>query len=158
MIKKIGEVDLERVLLEIEAIPSFERDQIMLQTVKGCDDPYYGIGKSTDLKHKERDFVEPLYNMPYLNSVFKKLKWARTRVMKVKPYHNYSWHYDGTCRSHIPVITNEHNFFIIEDGVYKMPADGGIYIADTTKYHTFVNASMEDRIHIVGASPQVTID
>ena len=158
MIKKIGEVDLERILLEIEIVPEYKRNQVMLQTVKGCDDPYYGIGKSTDLNHRENEFVEPLYNMPYLNSIFKKLNWARSRLMRVEPNRNYSWHYDGTCRSHIPIATNEHNFFIIEDKIYKMPADGGIYIADTTKYHTFVNASPDPRIHIVGASPETTVD
>ena len=30
------------------------------------------------------------------------------------------------------------------------PANGNHYIADTTKPHTFVNASREERIHIVG--------
>lgn len=158
MIKKIGEVDIEKILLEIEMVPDFKKNQVMLQTVKGSNDPYYGIGKSTDLQHKEKEFVEPLYDMPYLNSIFKKLNWARSRLMRVQNKSNYSWHYDGTCRAHIPLITNDNNFFIIEDQIYRMPADGGIYIADTTKYHTFVNASFEDRIHIVGASPETSVN
>ena len=157
MIKKIGDVDIDRILLEIEILPDFKKDQVILQTVKGCTDNEYGIGKSTLLKHKENEFVEPIYHMPYLNSLLKELNWSRTRLMRVKSKSNYTWHYDGTCRAHIPLITNEHNFFIIEDQIYKMPADGGIYIADTTKCHTFVNASLDDRIHIVGASTEIKV-
>ena len=157
MIKKIGEVNLITIKEEIKILPNYYKDQIMIQTVKGNSDPNYGTGKSTDLRHKEREFVEPMYDMPYLNSLLKDLNWARSRVMRVRAKSNYTWHYDGTCRSHIPLITNDNNFFIIEDKIYSMPADGCIYIADTTKYHTFVNASREDRVHIVGASPETKI-
>jgi len=39
---------------------------------------------------------------------------------------------------------------IVDDQLHRLPADGSIYIIDTTKNHTAVNASREDRIHIVG--------
>ena len=74
----------------------------------------------------------------------------RTRIMRLRPYQCYSYHIDPSPRIHIPLITNENCFMIIDDMLYRYPADGNYYLADTTKIHTFVNASLEDRIHIVG--------
>ena len=34
---------------------------------------------------------------------------------------------------------------------FHIPADGNAHIVDTTKMHTALNASKQDRIHIVGA-------
>jgi len=39
---------------------------------------------------------------------------------------------------------------IIDDEIIRYSADGNYYIMDTTKMHTAVNASFEERIHIVG--------
>ena len=68
----------------------------------------------------------------------------------MKPKTCYTYHQDWSKRLHIPLITNENCFFIIDDKVSRHPADGRSYIVDTTKMHTFVNASLENRIHIVG--------
>ena len=40
--------------------------------------------------------------------------------------------------------------FIIDDMVYRYPADGRHHLIDTTKMHTAINASTEERIHLVG--------
>jgi hypothetical protein len=40
--------------------------------------------------------------------------------------------------------------FIIDDEVHRYPADGNSYLLDTTKPHTAINGSYEDRYHIVG--------
>ena len=37
----------------------------------------------------------------------------------------------------------------IEDTANHLPADGTVYIADTTKYHTAFNSGLDDRIHLV---------
>ena len=74
----------------------------------------------------------------------------RSRLMKMQPKTCYTYHWDPTKRMHKPLITNEDNFFIIEDELSRYPADGSYYLVDTTKKHTFVNASRENRIHIVG--------
>ena len=39
--------------------------------------------------------------------------------------------------------------------VERLKGEGDYYIVDTTKYHTFVNASVYDRIHIVGGFHEV---
>ena len=48
---------------------------------------------------------------------------------------------------HIPLVTNENRFMIVDDQLHRLPAEE-VYIIDTTKNHTRINASREDRIHI----------
>lgn len=143
-------IDIEKILLELTLLPEFD-EQIMLQGVEGIDDPNYGLGFFYDNDHNEEDFNVELYpSITYTNSIIKKLGMTRTRVMKMQAKTCYSYHKDMTQRIHIPLITNENCFFVIEDEVVRLPADGNYYLIDTTKKHTFVNASWEERIHIVG--------
>lgn len=144
-------LDIERILLELEILPEY-KTQIMLQGVNDQTDPMYGIGQLNSLKlgHEESDFVYPLFDMPYTNAVMKSLGMSRTRVMRMKSKTCYSYHQDNSKRMHIPLITNEDCFFIIEDEVIRLPSDGNHYLIDTTKKHTFVNASFEERVHLVG--------
>lgn len=144
-------IDIEKILLEIDRfIPNYE-NQISLQGVFGNTDASYGTGRLEKLSHIETDFIEPLFpEMIYTNSIIKQLGMFRTRIMRLRPYQCYSYHIDPSPRIHIPLITNENCFMIIDDVLYRYPADGNYYLADTTKIHTFVNASLEDRIHIVG--------
>ena len=70
--------------------------------------------------------------------------------MNLKPKRCYTYHYDLTKRFHIPIKTNDKCFFIVDKEVIQFPADGNHYILDTTKNHTAINASKEDRIHLIG--------
>lgn len=144
-------IDIERILLELEVLPEFS-NQIMLQGIEGQTDHTYGLGQLYSLKlgHEESDFKHPLFDIPYTNQTIQELGMTRTRVMKMPGKTCYSYHVDESPRMHIPLITNENCFFVIEDEVVRLPADGNHYLIDTTKKHTFVNASYEDRIHIVG--------
>lgn len=142
-------IDIERILLELEMLPNYDT-QIGLQTVPGINDPFYATGKSTDKDHEEEEFTEFLFDLPYTNKVLTDLNVFRARVMNMKPKTCYTYHKDLLKRLHIPLITNENCFFIIEDEVSRYPADGRSYIIDTTKIHTFVNASKENRVHIIG--------
>ena len=141
--------DIERILLELELLPEYDT-QISLQTIKGETDYNYGTGRLDNLEHKEKDFIVPLFDMPYTNSIIKDLGMYRTRVMRIHSKTCYSYHQDPTMRIHIPLITNDKCFMVIDDKVIRYPADGNHYIVDTTKMHTAVNASWEERIHIVG--------
>ena len=143
-------IDIERILLELELLPQY-KNQISLQTVEGETDPNYGTGQLNNLKHKEEDFNIPLFpQLKYVNSIIKKLKMFRTRVMRMSSKTCYSYHKDPSQRIHIPLITNENCFFVVDDKVLRCPADENYYLIDTTKKHTFVNASFEERIHLVG--------
>jgi len=142
-------IDIERILLELELLPEYD-SQIMLQSVKGIDDPFYGIGKSKNLNHQEQEFTELLFDLKYTNKIIQENGMYRTRVMRMKPKTCYTYHRDHTKRMHIPLVTNEKCMFIIDDIVYRYPANGKSYLIDTTLRHTAINASFEDRIHIVG--------
>ena len=143
-------IDIERILLELESLPDY-KDQISLQGIKGINDPFNGVGKTKELNYAETEFIVPLFpQLTYTNSILENLKMYRTRVMKMKPKTCYTYHKDYAKRIHIPLITNEKCFFVIDDEVVRLPADGNHYLVDTTKMHTAINASFEERIHIVG--------
>ena len=147
-------LDIQKILNELKLLPEYD-EQIMLQGVNSKADHSYGTGRLDDVdnsvKEWEQDFKEFLFpELEYVNFILKKLNMTRTRVMKMAPKTCYSYHQDPSKRVHIPLITNEKCFFVVADEVIRLPADGNYYVIDTTKLHTFVNASFEDRIHIVG--------
>jgi len=43
---------------------------------------------------------------------------------------------------------------VFEEGTLHLPATGKAYIIDTTRYHSAMNASKQDRIHIIGNLPK----
>lgn len=139
-------IDIDHILLEIESLPEY-KTQLSLQITS---DGNSGEGKLEKLNHTEKDFNIFAYDLPYTNSILTQLGMYRSRLMRMKPKTCYSYHWDPTKRMHIPLITNEDNFFVIDDEVSRYPADGSYYLVDTTKKHTFVNASFDSRVHIVG--------
>ena len=90
------------------------------------------------------------FNLPYINSLLLKYNVGYARVMILNSKECYTYHKDKTKRIHIPIETNENNFFVMNDKVFRLPADGSVYEVDTTNIHTFVNASIIKRRHIVG--------
>lgn len=144
---------IEKILEEISSLPKWDT-QIALQGVTYDQDPFEPCGLLRNLKHPEDQHDVPLFELPYTNSIMELHGLFRTRVLKVKPYSCYTYHKDRTKRFHIPLITNDRCFLILNDEVIRMPADGDFYIVDTTQWHTFVNASEDDRIHIVGNIPE----
>jgi len=147
-------IDIQRILQELKQLPNYN-DQISLQTVEGYDHDY-GVGRLTELKHSEEEFIHPCFpELKYTNSIIEMLGMYRTRIMRMKPKTCYSYHQDPTQRIHIPLVTNENCFMVIEDRCHWYPADGNYYLADTTKKHTFVNASREERIHIIGCTSSI---
>jgi len=53
-------------------------------------------------------------------------------------------------RFHIPIKTNEHARFIIDSIDVNLPADGWVYLVNTTYLHHTENCGTTDRIHIYG--------
>jgi hypothetical protein len=139
-------IDIDHILLELESLPEYDTQLSLQVTSSGSS----GEGKLNNLNFLEKDFNVFAYDLPYTNSILSELGMYRTRLMNMKPKTCYSYHWDPTKRMHIPLITNENNFFVIDDEVSRYPADGSYYLIDTTKKHTFVNASFENRLHIVG--------
>jgi hypothetical protein len=95
-----------------------------------------------------------------LNSYFKdtifeeiinKYKLTRTRLMWLKPFSCYSMHRDLTTRLHVPIMTNNHCYFVFrEHGLFNMPA-GHVYHVNTLEEHSAMNCSIEWRLHLLGA-------
>lgn len=149
MLKIIDKIDLHLILKELEPLDFLSQQQTMLQRVSE-QDINYGVGRLEKLQHKETDFIEPVYNFPYLNSIIDKLGMTRTRIMNMAPRSCYSYHQDPTPRIHIPLINVDDGFFVVDEQVVRMKADGSVYWLDTTLHHTAVNTSDKNRIHIVG--------
>jgi hypothetical protein len=141
--------DLNKIKEEIKTLPKY-KEQICLQGTETIKDPFAGIGSARDLPEKEIQFTYPLFDIPYINSIIKEHNLYRVRLMRLKSKTCYSYHRDQCRRFHIPIITNDNCFFVIEDRLARMPANGKYYIIDTNKKHTAVNASWDDRIHLIG--------
>ena len=139
-------IDVKRILEEILTLPKYDKQLSLQVTESGSG----GEGRLARLDYKEKDFSVFAYDLPYTNSVLSDLKMYRSRLMNMPPKYCYSYHRDPTQRMHIPLITNENCFFVIDDRVLRIPADGNHYLIDTRKMHTFVNASFKERLHIVG--------
>jgi len=154
----IGKVNINKIIEELDKNLYFkdELQQRALQGVKGQTDNLYGIDKIKDLNHKEEDFKYPIADAPYLNSILKEYGMLRTRLLRLKPFDCYSYHIDPTPRIHIPLINDEYCLGIIDDVVYRLPADGSVYAVDTTLRHTFLNGGDYDRLHIVGIKPDLS--
>jgi|TARA_R100001377_G_scaffold65604_1_gene40936 hypothetical protein len=147
-------IDLDKIKDELKLLPNFKPpffDQICLQGVEDNSDPFFGCDTIKSLKpYKETDFTELNFDLPYINSIIEELNMYRTRVLILKPKVCYSIHSDPVKRIHIPVITNENCWVIVNKEIMHLPADGRYYEIDTTQKHTALNGSWEDRIHIVG--------
>ena len=152
-------LDLDKIRKELEPLFNYSKTaQVCLQGTHDNLDPFLGCRKFNDITFQyafspyiETDFVKPIFNIPYLNSIMEDLKMFRTRIMTLKPGRCYHYHRDYTKRIHIPIETNKNCFIIDNMQVKHLSADGNYYIVDTTKMHTALNGSKkENRTHIVG--------
>ena len=141
--------DTKEIIKEIESLPRFE-DQICLQSNESRD-PFLGCG----INPYDTALVKKIFDTPVLNAIIDDHGLYRTRVMRMKPKTCYTYHQDPTKRLHVPVVTNDKCFLVVDDKVVRCPEIGKPYVIDTTKLHTAVNASLETRIHIVGCIPDI---
>ena len=139
--------DTKEIIKEIESLPRFE-DQICLQSNESGD-PFLGCG----INPYDTALVKKIFDTPVLNAIIDDHGLYRTRVMRMKPKTCYTYHQDPTKRLHVPVVTNDKCFLVVDDKVVRCPEIGKPYVIDTTKLHTAVNASFETRVHIVGCIP-----
>ncbi len=147
--------DLAIIKQELDTLPLFT-SQLYLQGTSDEMDPVEPtVGANyLDADKSEEKYSVCLFDLPYINSILAEHSLTRTRVMKMQKKTCYYWHNDVTKRLHIPVVTNPHCFLIFEDGPVHLPATGEAYVIDTTKYHSAMNASKHERIHIVGCLPE----
>jgi len=95
----------------------------------------------------------PEFENTYFKEVYqtlrKKFKIGRIRLLVKQPRSSLSWHRDPEPRLHIPIITNPGCMMVIENIAKHLPADGSVTITNNTKYHNFFNGGEQDRIHLV---------
>jgi len=160
MIEKLQSVDIDTIISELKILPKFNT-MICLQGSKETSDPmidqvggYKSPGMTKYLKDKynitynPKDFIYPLFDIPYINSIIENLKMVNSRILNLRAKTCYTYHYDKPKRINIPLITNENCWLIINKEVHHLPA-GHCYLVDTTQWHTSVNASGIDRWSII---------
>ena len=98
------------------------------------------------------EFVKEFENT-YFKKVYdtlsKKFKLGRVRILLKEARSTLSWHRDPEPRLHIPIITNPGSIMVIENVAKHLPADGSVWITNNTKYHNAFNGGEESRVHLV---------
>jgi len=93
--------------------------------------------------------LEDTYFKEVYDTLSKKFKLGRVRILLKEPRSTLSWHRDPEPRLHIPIITNLGCMMVIENVAKHLPADGSVYITNNVKYHNAFNGGEENRIHLV---------
>jgi len=110
---------------------------------------------SRDVNIDESSYTQlvPEFEKTYFKEVFetlkKRFKLGRVRLLLKEPRSTLSWHKDPECRLHVPIITNKGCSMVIENAAKHLPADGKVWITNNTKYHNFFNGGEQARIHLV---------
>lgn len=95
-------------------------------------------------------YVEHIYSQVCQLAENLGIRIGRVRFLRLKAKTCYSLHVDpDEFRFHIPLRTSGKSFFIVANKVYRMPSVGSLYVLKTSEEHTAVNASFEDRDHMV---------
>ena len=94
-------------------------------------------------------YFQNTYFEEVYNTLKKKFKLGRVRILLKEPRSTLSWHRDPEPRLHVPIITNLGCRMVIDNVAQHMPADGTVTITNNTKYHNFFNGGEEARIHLV---------
>ena len=95
-----------------------------------------------------KDFEYTYFKEVY-DTLAKRFKLGRVRILLKEPRSTLSWHRDPEPRLHIPIITNPGCIMVIENVAKHLPADGSVYITNNLKYHNAFNGGEENRVHLV---------
>ncbi len=135
---------------------SIQKNQIYISSYDGktYEFNYEDIKKDKTLSEKNCTKINSWFFGSYTEKVYKELNEkfniCRARFMRMDENNRaYSYHSDPTGRLHIPLKTNKDCLFLVEDQVYSMQNLGKLYYLNTTKKHTALNLSWEERIHFV---------
>ena len=143
--------------IPINRIPG-DADSIKGHNVRGeywtfPDESGKEVKRDKSIDESKYTEIVPEFKNTYLEEVYntlkKKFKLGRVRILLKEPRSTLSWHRDPEPRLHIPIITNPGCKMVIEDVAKHMPADGSVTITNNTKYHNFFNGGEQDRIHLV---------
>tara|TARA_B100000963_G_scaffold125559_1_gene109548 strand:- start:3811 stop:4407 length:597 start_codon:yes stop_codon:yes gene_type:complete len=118
-----------------------------------ADDTGREVSRDIDIDESRYTQLIPEFEKTYFKEVYetlsKKFKLGRVRLLLKEPRSTLSWHKDPECRLHIPIITNKGCSMVIENVAKHLPADGKVWITNNTKYHNFFNGGEQARVHLV---------
>jgi len=118
-----------------------------------ADDTGKEVSRDFDIDEGKYTQLVPEFENTYFKEVYetlcKKFKLGRVRLLLKEPRSTLSWHKDPECRLHIPIITNKGCSMVIENVAKHLPANGKVWITNNTKYHNFFNGGEQARVHLV---------
>ena len=111
------------------------------------------VSRDVDIDESNYTQLVPEFQDTYFKHVYetltKRFKLGRVRLLLKEPRSTLSWHKDPEPRLHIPIITNLGCSMVIENIAKHLPADGSVTITNNTKFHNFFNGGEQDRVHLV---------
>ena len=143
--------------IPINQIPN-DRSSISGNNIRGkywtiADESGKEVARDIDIDESKYTQLVPEFEKTYFKEVYetlkKKFKLGRVRLLLKEPRSTLSWHKDPECRLHVPIITNKGCSMVIENVAKHLPADGKVWITNNTKYHNFFNGGEQARIHLV---------
>ena len=118
-----------------------------------ADDTGKEVSRDVEIDESKYTQLIPDFEKTYFKEVFetlqKRFKLGRVRLLLKEPRSTLSWHKDPECRLHVPIITNKGCSMVIENVAKHLPADGKVWITNNTKFHNFFNGGEQARIHLV---------
>ena len=143
--------------IPINQIPN-DKSSIEGNNIRGkywtiADDTGKEVSRDVDIDESKYTQLVPEFEKTYFKEVFetlkKRYKLGRVRLLLKEPRSTLSWHKDPECRLHVPIITNKGCSMVIENVAKHLPADGKVWITNNTKYHNFFNGGEQARVHLV---------
>ena len=143
--------------IPVNQIPN-DDDSIKGNNVRGIywtipDEKGKEVSRDVPIDESKYTQLVPEFEKTYFKEVYetlkKRFKLGRVRLLLKEPRSVLSWHKDPEPRLHIPIITNLGCSMVIENVAKHMPADGRVTITNNTKYHNFFNGGEQNRIHLV---------
>ena len=143
--------------IPINQIPNDE-NSIKGNNIRGkywtiADDTGKEVSRDIDIDESKYTQLIPEFEKTYFKEVYetlsKRFKLGRVRLLLKEPRSTLSWHKDPECRLHVPIITNKGCSMVIENVAKHLPADGKVWVTNNTKYHNFFNGGEQARIHLV---------
>ena len=143
--------------IPINQIPN-DNNSIQGNNIRGkywtiADETGKEVARDIDIDETKYTQLVPEFEKTYFKEVYetlrKKFKLGRVRLLLKEPRSTLSWHKDPECRLHIPIVTNKGCSMVIENVAKHLPADGNVWITNNTKYHNFFNGGEQARIHLV---------
>jgi len=111
------------------------------------------VSRDMDIDESKYTQLVPEFENTSFKEVYetltKRFKLGRVRLLLKEPRSTLSWHKDPEPRLHIPIITNLGCSMVIENVAKHLPADGRVTITNNRKYHNFFNGGEQARIHLV---------